>query len=113
MHRPQYGLQDPAKGFPDPLRQPVAAVGAVGEHHAQATEGAEFVEHEAGSVVVLPVGAMNDDRPDESERIDGQVSLAAGDLFSRVVAAFVASLSRANRLAVDDGHAGGRLLATV
>src|SRR5262249_10919763 len=113
MNRPKHGLQDPAESLPDPLRQAVATVGAVGEHDSQSAEGTEFVEHEGGSVIVLPVSPMNNDRPDQPQRVHGQVALPPGDFFSRVVAAFVTSFRVAVLWAVDDRHAGGRLLGAV
>ena len=71
------------------------------------------MQHEAGPIVILPVRSMHDHRPHQAQRIDGHVPLAAGDLFARVVASFFAPFGRANRLAVDDGHAGRRLLAAL
>ena len=56
-------MQDPAERLLHPSGQPVAAVGTVGEDDPQATELPQFHQYEAGSVVVLPVGSMYDDRP--------------------------------------------------
>ena len=64
-----------------------------------------------GSVLILPIRSMHHDGPDQPKRIDGQVALAAGDLFACVVTAFLAALGRANRLAVDDGRRGRRFFS--
>ena len=61
--------------------------------------------------MILPVRPMHDDRPHQPQRIDGQVPLAAGDLFARIVAPFFASFGRADRLAVDDRRRGRAPLA--
>jgi len=74
---PQYRLENPAERFFDPGWQAVAAVGRIGEHDSQPSELPEFHQHEAGSVVILPVGSMHDDGQDHSQRIDGQMSLPA------------------------------------
>ena len=88
-NRPQHCLQHPAERFADPGRQVVAAVGAVGEDDLQPMKAiAEAHQDEAGSVVVLPITAVNDDREHQPQRIDRHVPLAAGDLLSRVVAPF-------------------------
>ena len=61
--------------------------------------------------MVLPIGSMHDHRPHQPQRVHSQVSFSASDLFSRIVATFLASFSSANRLAVDDRHRGRALLA--
>lgn len=54
---------------------------------------------------------MNHHGQNQAQRVDRQVTLAAGDFLASVIAAFFSSFSRANRLAIDDGHRGGRFLA--
>ena len=54
---------------------------------------------------------MHDDSPNQSQRVDGDVSLAAGDLFAGVVASFFAPFGRPDRLTVDDRHARRELFA--
>src|SRR5579863_816867 len=113
MDRPQDRLKHPTEGLLDPGWQIVAAVGAVAEDHSQASEGLELVQDKASSVIILPVCSMHHERPHQTERVDGQMPLAAGDLFPGVKATFLASFRCANRLAVDDRHTGRRLLASL
>src|SRR5882724_5440244 len=63
--------------------------------------------------MILPIGAVHDHRPPQSQGINRQMPLAASDLFSRIVASFFASFRRANRLTVHDRHAGRRFLAAL
>src|SRR5690606_39300395 len=67
----------------------------------------------AGLVVIHPACRVHDYRHQQSQGIDGDVPLAAGDLFAAVVAAFFAAFRRTDGLTVDDSHTGSRFLAVL
>ncbi len=45
-----------------------------------------FIEHKGGAVAILDVGGMDGNAQEQTERIDEEMSLAAGDFLARVVA---------------------------
>ena len=53
---------------------------------------------------------MDNDRQDQAQRVNGDVSFSTGDLFPSIIATFRSSLGGANRLAIDDGSRGSRFL---
>src|SRR5262249_44283450 len=65
----QHSLQQPPEGAFDTLGQVVSAVGAVGEDHLQSVEPflepAESAQHQHGSIVVLDIGRVDDERKDK------------------------------------------------
>src|SRR5262245_28395501 len=63
--------------------------------------------------MVLPRRSMHSDRPDQSQRVDSDVPLAAGDLFPGIIAAFFPAFGGADRLTIDDRDAGRRFFAAL
>ncbi len=94
---PFHDLQlDRAKVAPEvsyPLDK-LSGVAAVRPDVAQAQEGVgETGEQELRAVTILNVRGMDDDRQDETERVDEDVSLASTDFLARIVTARPPSLS--------------------
>jgi len=69
------------------------------------------LQHQLRPVAVLDVGRVDDDGEDQAERVDQEVSLAAVDLLTAVVAVRPPPFGRLDRLAVEDGDGGRPLLA--
>ena len=100
--RSQHRLQHPAEGVANPLGQTIAAIRRVRKKHLKAAESClQPDQGQSSSIVILPVGAVNDDGEHQPQGIDHQVPLASVDLFPCIVAPLLASLVSANRLAVD------------
>ncbi len=111
FRRSQDGLKYPAKGFFDPGGESVTAVYGISEHRFQPSKPfLQRKEYEYGAVVVLPVCPMNNSE-NQPERVDRQVSLAASDLLSGVVAPILTALCGSDCLPVDNRYAWTRLLA--
>ncbi len=54
-------------------------------------------------ITVLDMGGMDEDDQQQAQRIDGDVALAALDLFAGIVALEPTHFGRLDALAVDDG----------
>ena len=79
-------------------------------HFQPAIPFVQLFEHAFRTRLVLAVSGMDNHDKNQAQRIDGQVSLSAVDLFPRVIATFCSSFGCANRLAVNDGCRGRRFL---
>ncbi len=112
----QDGLQQPPEGAFHALGQVVPAVCTVGEDHLQPVESrlqpAKYRQNQDGSVVVLDIRRMNDDRQDQPKRIHNDMSLASIDLLAGVVTPLAADFGRLDRLTVDDRSTGRPLAPT-
>jgi hypothetical protein len=71
-------------------------------------EPAENSQDEHGSILVLNIGRMDDERQDQAQRIDNDMALASIDLLSGIVTPLAADLRRLDGLTVDNRRAGGR-----
>ena len=67
----QHRLQHPAEGLADPLGQTIAAIRRVRKEHLQPAEsGLQPDQGQPGSIVILPVGPVNDHGEHQSQGID-------------------------------------------
>ena len=107
---PQHGLRQPTKDLFHAFGQVVPAVGAVGEDHLQSVESclqlSENSQDEHGSIVVLDARGMDNDRQDQPERVDNNMTLASIDFLTGVVTPLAADLGRLDSLTVDDRRTG-------
>lgn len=111
MHRAQYRLHNPAERRRDPLWKTATTIGRVSEDDFRPREASQRLCNEVSAFLILPMCRMHDNRAKQTERVHGDVPLAARDLLAGIVAPIVAPFGRANRLTVDDGNARRRLLA--
>lgn len=97
-------LQNPTAGLARPVGQAAAAIRGVGEDHLQASElVVQFCQQPGCSVLILNRGRMHHDGQHQSQRIDGQMSFAAEQLFPGVVAPLTVGHGRRfGGLTVDD-----------
>ena len=66
----------------------LARIAAVGKDQSQPTKArAQLLNDKSAAVAVLDIGWMNDQRHDQPERVDQDVSFSPGYLLARVVAA--------------------------
>src|SRR5262249_26249807 len=115
--RLQHSLQQPPEGVFDTIGQIVSAVCAVGEDHFQAMEPffelAENSQDQHRSILVLNIRRMDDERQNQAQGIDNDMTLASVDLLSGIVTSLSADLRRLDGLTVDNCHAGGLLASQV
>ena len=65
----------------------LAGVATVGpDQHQSCEQTLEPLEDQFGAIAILDVGLVNDDRQDQAERVDDQMTLAAIDLFAGIIA---------------------------
>lgn len=108
----QYRPQHPAEGFADPLGQTIAAMRRIRTQHPKSAEpGPQPDQGQSRSILILPVGSVNNDSAHQSQGIDDQEPLASGTLSPRIVAPCFPSRGCANRLAVDNRSGWRTLLA--
>jgi len=111
--RSQHSLQQPSEGVFDTFGQVISAVCAVGEDHFQPMEpffeSAENSQDQHRSILVLNIGRMDDERQDQTQRIDNDMALTSVDLLSGIVTSLAADLGRLDRLTVDNRRARGLL----
>ena len=78
-------LQQPLTGLGDVLGHLRPPVAGIGEDALDEGKGAaRRLEQGAGAVAILHIGGVDDDAQEQAERIDEDVTLAAGDLLARI-----------------------------
>jgi len=94
-----------------PLGKLVAAINGVGKDSLEPWAILpKLLGHKAGSVVVLPIRSVNDERLNHPEGIHGNVPLPTCDFLGGIVASFFSPFCRANRLRIQDGSGWRRFL---
>lgn len=58
----------------------------------------QLLEHKAPTIMVLPTGSVCDDGPYHPQRVEGDIPLAASDLFAGIVALAVRSVHIQDRI---------------
>src|SRR5271165_793752 len=109
----QHSLQQPAKGVFDARGQVVSAVGTIGEDHLQPFEPrfepAENSQDQHGSIVILDIGRMDNERQHQAQRVDNDMTLASVNLLAGIITSHATYLRRFDGLTVDNCSAGRRL----
>lgn len=72
------------------------------------TDLPQFHQQKANAVVILPIGTVNHGLNDQSQCVDGNMTLATPDFLATVVTPFDSSFGSSDGLIVDDGHCGLR-----
>ena len=77
-------LHEAARPAADPIDE-FSGVRAIGEDQLHPPKArSQLADHQLAAVAILDVGRMHDQRDDQSERVDDQMTLATLDLLGRV-----------------------------
>ena len=86
VRRPSDDLQQPATEGTSPVDQ-LPSIGPIGPDQLEPGVPAhQCAQHQFGSVAVLDVRSVDDDRQKQAKRINYHMALAASDLLARIIA---------------------------